>query len=204
MMLLATIPPQLIEQRRRKRELLRYVLPALLLLASMQAPLDDYLPAIIQRLDPTFLGFCFRGKDVFVTFENQRYFVWLNTGELQETLLDITFSISGDLVLLNRRGWGGGGGEGEEGNWGECKLNCVNKLLLTLMWLRKYPCIATLELIFDVSPSKVSAIMHTVLFQFCGDFWKPGFLAKHCRVECFTRHLALISRCSREYRRHAP
>lgn len=66
--------------------------------------LDDYLPPIFQRLDPTFHGFGFRGRDVFVIFENQRYLFWLKTGELPETLLDITFRISGNLVRLNRRG----------------------------------------------------------------------------------------------------
>ena len=85
--LLATMPPPFIEQRRRIRELIRYALPALLLLASMQAPLDDYLPPIIQRLDLTFHRFGFRGRDVFVIFENQRYLFWLNTGELPETCL---------------------------------------------------------------------------------------------------------------------
>lgn len=42
-------------------------------------------------------------------------------------------------------------------------MNCVNKVLLTFMWLRKYPCIDTLALIFDVSPSTVSAIIHRVV-----------------------------------------
>ena len=104
MMLLTTIPPQFFDQRGRTRELIRYVLPALLLLASMQVPLNDYLPPIFQCLDPTFHGFGFRGRDVFVIFENQRHLFWLNTGELPETLLDITFRISGNLVRLNRRG----------------------------------------------------------------------------------------------------
>ena len=34
---------------------------------------------------------------------------------------------------------------------------------MTLMWLRKYPCIDTLALIVDVSPSTVSAIIHSVV-----------------------------------------
>ena len=59
---------------------------------------------IIQRLDPTFHYFGITGRDVFLIFVNQRYLFWLNTGGLPETLLDITFRISGDLVRLDRRG----------------------------------------------------------------------------------------------------
>ena len=39
-----------------------------------------------------------------MTIENQRYLFWLNTGELPETLLDITNTISRRLALLKRRG----------------------------------------------------------------------------------------------------
>lgn len=138
------------------RELIRCVLPALLLLASIQVPPGDYLPPIMQRLDPTFHGFDYRGRDLFVTIENQRYLFWLNTGELPETLLDITDKISRPLALLNRRGR-------RRQRMRGCNLNSVNKVLMTLMWLRKYPCIDTLALIFDVSPSTVSAIIHSVV-----------------------------------------
>ena len=138
------------------RELIRCVLPALLLLASIQVPLDDYLPPIIQRLDPTFHGFDYRGRDLFVTIENLRYLFWLNTGELPETLLDITDKISRRLALLNKRGR-------RRQRIRGCKLNSVNKVSITLMWVRKYPCIETLALIFDVSASTVSAIIHSVV-----------------------------------------
>ena len=154
--LLTTVPPPFIEQRRTVRELIRYALPALLLLASMQAPFDDCFPPIFQRLDPTFHGFGFRGRDVFVIFENQRYLFWLNTGELPETLLDITFRLSANLGRLTRKGR-------RRQRIRGCKLNCVNKVLLTLMWLRKYQYIDTLALIFDVSPSTVSTIIHSVV-----------------------------------------
>ena len=97
--LLTTIPPPFSEQRRRIRELTPYVLPALILLASMQVPFDDYLTPIIQ----SYRGFGFRGRDVFVIFENQRYLFWLNTGELPETLVE-TFRISGNFVRLNKKG----------------------------------------------------------------------------------------------------
>ena len=89
-----------------------------------------------------------------MTIENQRYLFWLNTGELPETLLDITDKISRRLSLLNRRGERGQQIRG-------CKLNSVNKVLMILRWLRKYPYIDTLALIFDVSPSTVSDFLRT-------------------------------------------
>ena len=108
----------------------------------------------MQRLDLTFHGFNYRGSDLFVTIENQRYLFWLNTGELPETLLDITNTISRRLALLKRRG---GRRQRIRG------YNSINKVLMTLMWLRKYPCIDTLALIVDVSPSTVSVIIHSVV-----------------------------------------
>ena len=136
------------------RELIRCVLPALLLLASIQVPPDNYLPPIIQRLDPTFHGFDHKGRDLFVTIENQRYLFWLNTGELPVTLLDITNTISRRLALLKRRG---GRRQRIRG------YNSVNKVLMTLMWLRKYPCIDTFALMFDASPLTVSAMIQSVV-----------------------------------------
>ena len=43
------------------------------------------------------------------------------------------------------------------------KLNDRNKVLLTFLWLRKYRCIDTLALFFDVSRSTVSHIIHSVV-----------------------------------------
>lgn len=108
----------------------------------------------MQRLDLTFHGFNYRGSDLFVTIENQRYLFWLNTGELPETLLDITNTISRRLALLKRRG---GRRQRIRG------YNSINKVLMTLMWLRKYPCIDTFALMFDASPLTVSAMIHSVV-----------------------------------------
>lgn len=103
------------------RELIRCVLPALLLLATIQVPPDDYLPPIIQRLDPTFHGFDYRERDLFVTIENQGYLFWLNTGKLPETLLDTTDKISRRVSLLNRTGR-------RRQRIRVCRLNSVNKV----------------------------------------------------------------------------
>ena len=67
----------------------------MMLLAAVIPPtnLNIILP-IMQRLDPLFLGFDFRGRDVFTSVENQRHLFWLNTGELPETLEDIVFRLT--------------------------------------------------------------------------------------------------------------
>ena len=109
----------------------------------------------MQRLDPLFLGFDFRGRDVFTSVENQRHLFWLNTGELPETLEDIVFRLT---PVLNRLNWRGGMRRRRRGG----KLNNTNIVVLTFLWLRKYPCIDTLALFFDVSRSTVSHIIHSV------------------------------------------
>lgn len=111
---------------------------------------------IMQRLDPAFHGYQFRGDDFFTRIRNQRYLFWLNTGELPETIQEITEHISDSLTRVNRRGF-------LRQRRRRCVLNNVNQVLLTIMWLRKYPCLDTLALIFDISPSTVSAIIHRVI-----------------------------------------
>lgn len=82
------------------------LLAYMMLLAAVIPPpnLNIILP-IMQRLDPLFLGFDFRGRDVFTSVENQRHLFWLNTGELPETLEDIVFRLT---PVLNRLNWRGG------------------------------------------------------------------------------------------------
>ena len=43
---------------------------------------------------------------------------------------------------------------------GRFKLDIVNRILLLYIWLRKYPCLNTLSLMFDVSPQTVSALIY--------------------------------------------
>ena len=66
----------------------------------MTPNLNIILP-IMQCLDPLFLGFDFRGRDVFTSVGNQRYLFWLNTDELPETLEDIVFRLTPVLNRLN-------------------------------------------------------------------------------------------------------
>ena len=103
----------------------------------------------MQRLDTTFFGSIFMGRNVFADVENQRYLFWLNTGELPETLVDITSDVSSALNRFNRRGQ-------EIQRCRMSKLSLTNQVLLAMIWLRKYPCLDTLALLFDISPSTVS------------------------------------------------
>ena len=142
---------------RSRHGILRWILPVLLLLVSLvNPPHGDQLLPIMQRLDPTFFGSDFRGRNVFGDIENQRFLFWLNTGELPETLVSITTRVSVQLSRLTRRG-------GVRQRSRMSKLSNINKVLLTLMWLRKYPCIDTLALFFDVSPATISSIIHGVV-----------------------------------------
>ena len=127
-----------------------------LLLVTFQIPSPAYLVPVMQRLDPDFHGHNFVGRDLFQTIENQRYLFWLNTGELPESMLDIGVKISGNLNRITTRG-------GVRRKIGRYKLSNLNKVLLTFIWIRKYPCIDTLALLFDVSSSNVSNIIHHVV-----------------------------------------
>ncbi|CAH3026979.1 unnamed protein product, partial [Porites evermanni] len=93
-LLCTVVPPQVIQQN-RFRNAFRMLLAYMMLLAAVIPPpnLNIILP-IMQRLDPLFLGFEFRGRDVFTSVENQRHLFWLNTGELPETLEDIVFRLT--------------------------------------------------------------------------------------------------------------
>ena len=138
-------------------DFVRRLLPVLLLLATILSPppAGQLLP-IIQRLDLAFFGFDFQGRDLFIAIENQRYLFWLNTGELPETLANITAEISFALERLNRRGR-------LRRRWRMCKVSPINRVLLTMIWLRKYPCVDMLALLFYISPSTVSAIIHRIV-----------------------------------------
>ena len=110
-------------------ELMQILGVVLLLLASF--PIVPHLPnRIMQRLDPDFHGFDYRGRNVFVEYANQKHLFWPNTGELPETMMHIA-TIRGRLRQRRRNS----------------KISNVNKVLLTFMWLRKYPCLDTLALI---------------------------------------------------------
>ena len=111
-------------------ELMQILGVVLLLLASF--PIVPHLPnRIMQRLDPDFHGFDYRGRNVFVEYANQKHLFWLNTGELPETMMHIATKISAELSRLNRRGR-------LRQRRRNSKISNVNKVLLTFMWLRTF------------------------------------------------------------------
>ena len=153
--LLSQVPPPITNSLNRVRALMQILFPFLMFLISLPNP-SPSLIRIMQRLDPGFVGFQYRGRNLFVEIENQRYLFWLNTGELPETLLHITTRVSVQLSRLNRRGR-------LRQRKRNSKLSNINKVLLTFMWIRKYPCLDTLALMFDVSPSTASNIIYSVV-----------------------------------------
>lgn len=148
--------PMPLADRSRQLHYLRCIIPILMFLVTFVTPLQSAQCSLMQRLDPTFHGFQFRGADFFARIRHQRYLFWLNTGELPETLEEIAEYVSRGLTRVNRRGL-------IRQRRRRCVLNNVNQVLLTIMWLRKYPCLDTLALIFDISPSTVCATIHRVI-----------------------------------------
>ena len=187
--LLSQVPPPITNSLNRVRALMQILFPFLMFLISLPNP-SPSLIRIMQRLDPGFVGFQYRGRNLFVEIENQRYLFWLNTGELPETLLHITTRVSVQLSRLNRRGR-------LRQRKRNSKLSNINKVLLTFMWIRKYPCLDTLALMFDVSPSTASNIIYSVvqiLWQYFHN--RVSVVANVCRMECSARELAFFPRCS--------
>jgi hypothetical protein len=155
--LIIAIPPTPPYVFNNNEQIIKLLVNFMLLLVAFQIPSPANLCHIMSRLDPQFHGFTFGGRDIFQAIENQRYLFWLNTGELPETMLDITANISRNLLRLTSRGR-------VRHQIRSSKLSNINKVLLTLMWLRKYPCLDTMALLFDVSPSTV---LHII--QCCSD-----------------------------------
>lgn len=106
-----------------------------------------------DRLFPNYHGHHFAGRDVFSMICEQRYLFWLNTGETPETFLVIVHRITPNLLRITRQG-------NPIQRLRRYKLNVVNRVLLIFIWLRKYPHIDTLALLFDVSPQTVSALIY--------------------------------------------
>ena len=135
-----------------------YAVPShvILILSSLPTPPPNQMLPFMQRLDQQFMGHIFRGADLFHTIQNQRYLFWLNTGELPETLEQIADDVS---RTMSRITWRGSARQRRRRN----VLSSKNELLLTFIWLRKYLCIDTLALMFDVSLATVSKTVHRVI-----------------------------------------
>jgi len=134
---------------------LQRLVPLLLVLISLGCPLTYSATPLIDRL-PFGPHFPFNGRDVFTMYHHHRYLFWLNTGELPETLEQLVHDVTPELRRHNR-----------DGNLRQRqrrgKLNLKNQVLLVMIWLRKYPCLDSLALLFDVSRQTVSTIIYHVV-----------------------------------------
>ena len=103
--LIIAIPPTPPYVFNNNEQIIKLLVNFMLLLVAFQIPSPADLCHIMSHLDPQFHGFPLkRGRDIFQAIENQRYLFWLNTGELPETMLDITANISRNLLRLTSRG----------------------------------------------------------------------------------------------------
>ena len=95
------------------------------------------------------------GRDVFLVWSQHRFEFFRTVGETPETFLNIVGTIGGNLITFGRN-----------------RLSVRNRILLTLMWLRSYPCYSLLSLIFDISVSTVGEVIHQT-WPVLWDFYAP-------------------------------
>ena len=147
-------PPTVHMDIKRNMILLVSVLGQLLYLFTLLPPssLETQLP-LRDRLFYDFHGQGFRGRDVFSLIHRQQYLFWLNTGEAVESFLEIVYQTAPCFLMLTRRG-------NPRQRMGRFKLDVVNRILLVFIWLRKYPHLNTLALLFDVTPQTVCALLY--------------------------------------------
>lgn len=132
------------------------ILPFLLLLVGLQAPLIfDNLP-LYDRLLPNFHGNGYNGRDVYALIAGQQWLFWRNTGETPESFLDLVNQLTPFLSRLNVHGQ-------PRQRQRRQTLNLTNQVLLVFIWLRKYPHIDTLALWFDIDPSSIMRIIYKIL-----------------------------------------
>ena len=122
-------------------------------------------PTILQYINLTFPqsllplsrnSHDFLGRDVFGTFSRHEYIFWLLSGETPETFNELVDSVRHDIVISRRDG------EPRAREGRPYRLDVTNRVLLVLIWLRKYPSIDLLAGIFDISMSTVSGTIHQI------------------------------------------
>ena len=147
-------PPTFHMDIKRNMILLVSVLGQLLYLFTLLPPssLETQLP-LRHRLFYDFHCQGFRGRDVFSLIRRQQSLFWLNTGETVESFLEIVYQTAPRFLMLTRRG-------NPRQRMGRFKLDVVNRILLVFIWLRKYPHLNTLALIFDASPQTVCSLLY--------------------------------------------
>lgn len=138
------------------RTLLQSIIAVVLVLVTLQPPLRGFNLTLNQRLLPGFHGHAFQGRDVFGLINGQSWLFWRNTGETVESFMQLARDLTPNIFRLNVHGQ-------LRQRQGRQKINIINQLLLTLMWLRKYPHVDSLALWFDIDPMSVVRIIYKIL-----------------------------------------
>lgn len=127
-----------------------------LLFVALQPPLAyQHLP-LVQRLFPGFHGHPYNGRDVYSLICGQSWHFWRNTGETPLSFLQLVRDLTPTLNQLNVHGV-------PRMRLRRQNLNLTNQILLVLIWLRKYPHIDTLALLFDIDPASIVRIIYKIL-----------------------------------------
>lgn len=98
----------------------------------------------------------FLGVDAFGAFSRHEYLFWRVCGETPETFNDLVNRVRQDIVASRRDGQA----RFIEGR--PYKLDLENRILLVLIWLRKYSSLDLLACIFDISMTTVSGTIHQI------------------------------------------
>ena len=105
------------------------ILAFVLLLITLQPPLDDGTFPLRQRLFPDFRGCTFYGRDVFFLISGQAWLFWRNTGETPGSFLRLALDILPSLSSLTACGQ-------PRITQRRQKITLINQVLL--IWLRLF------------------------------------------------------------------
>ena len=96
------------------------------------------------------------GRDIFSLISGQAWLFWRNTGKTLGSFSRLALDLLDALSSLTAGG---------QPRISQCrqKITLINQVLLTIIWLWKYPHVDTLSLWFDIDPSSVVRIVYKVL-----------------------------------------
>lgn len=135
------------------------ILGYLLFLTCLQLPLVEHRLPLIQRLMPNFHGSPFAGRDVFSLIAGQEWLFWKNTGETPGSFMRIANDLMPTIFRLTAHGT-------QRIRQRRQKISIINQILLVLIWMRKYPHVDSLALLFDIDPTSVIRIIYKILPEF--------------------------------------
>jgi hypothetical protein len=102
----------------------------------------------------------YNGRDVFRSLSRRRRDFYFVVGETPETFVEMYATVAQALQPPCR-------------NRLPTRISRLNRLLLTLMWLRSYPCYTIFSTIFDVSPSHASRVVN-LIWTICLEYYRPN------------------------------